>query len=136
MPLIQYACPSNHLALLRVAHARPSRGRARLPGGLSHRGTDKLNRRWQLCPGEVLLLKRGRGDVWSMADGQLSQLGGPLIGTLSIAPMFPAAGSERVDPEPSASALRNVRHNPQMTKGATLRCRVNFVHYGPALPIL
>jgi len=73
---------------------------------------------------------------WRMADGGLSQLGGPLIGTLSIAPMFPAVGSEHVDPEPSASALRNARQNSQMTKGATLGCRVNFVHYGPALPIL
>ena len=55
------------------------------------------------------LQKRGRDDVWSMADDRLAQLAGPLTGTLSIAPMFATAGSERVDPERSASALRDAR---------------------------
>ena len=55
-----------------------------------------------------------------MADDRLAQLAGPLTGTLSIAPMFAAADSERDDHEPSASALRDARQNSQNTRGVTL----------------
>ena len=138
-----YARPSGHLALLRIACARPSHGRVRLPGSLPHRGTDRSDRRWQLRPVEVLLLaammqfcasEGDQDDVWSMADDRLTQLARHLTGTggtLSIAPMFAAADLERVHHEPSASALRDARPNSQKDEGRHTRCRVNFVRYGP-----
>jgi len=126
-----YARPSGHLALLRLAYARPSHGRARLPGSLPHCGTDRSDRRWQLRPVEVLLLaatmkfcasEGDQDDVWSMADDRLTQLARHLTGiggTLSIAPMFAAADSERVHHGPSASALRDARQNSEKTRRVT-----------------
>ena len=59
-----------------------------------------------LCRDAVLRLqRRSRDDAWPMADVRLAQLARPLTGTLSIAPIFPTAGSGCVDHEPSASAL-------------------------------
>ena len=54
---------------------------------------------------------------WRMTDWP-----NPLTRTLSIAPMLAVAGSERVDDEPSASALRDTRRNSQKTRGLTLGC--------------
>lgn len=82
------------------------------------------------------LQKRGRDDVWSMADDRLAQLAGHLTGTLSIAPMFVAAGSELVDHEPLASALRDARQNSQKTRASHSYFGSTLSTTGPIVDIL